>query len=237
MKRKLAALLCAAMLTAALPVLAWAEEEAEGLTETADGDAAPLADVQDRSTGSRHANADNSDGSCSLFGETTASSFAIISTTEAADEYDEALKGMPSYRVIAEGATKKMEFSVALSGAYADCNKLEVHVRPNAGSAGVAKTFEVTKPADVEAFQFTSEIFNLGDQTGSNVYGADLIMTFVPSKADAGSDPSAEDGSADGAGFKSPKTGQGAGTAAGVSAVLLMGAGAAALALRRRMHG
>lgn len=237
MKKRLTALLCAAMLTAALPVLAWAEEEAEGPTETADGGAAPLADAQDRSIGSRPANADNSDGSCSLFGETTASSFTIISTTEVADEYDEALKGMPSYQVIAQEATKKMEFLVVLSGAYVDCNTLEVHVRPNTGSAGVAKTFEVTKPAGVEAFDFTSEIFNLGDQTGGNTYGADLIMTFVPSKVDAGSAPSAEAGSADGAGVKSPKTGQGAGTAAGTSAVLLTGAGAAALALRRKIRG
>ena len=103
--------------------------------------------------------------------------------------------------------------------------------------AGVAKTFEVTKPAGVEAFDFTSEIFNLGDQTGGNTYGADLILTFVPSKVDAGSAPSAEAGSADGAGVKSPKTGQGAGTAAGTSAVLLTGAGAAALALRRKIRG
>ncbi|MEI3230822.1 MAG: hypothetical protein V8S24_05970 [Gordonibacter pamelaeae] len=94
---------------------------------------------------------------------------------------------MPSFRVVAESATKKIDFGAALiaGGKYAGCNKLEVHVKPSAGSAGTAKTFEVTRAASQSSFNFTSEMLNLGDQTADAFYNADFIMTLVPSKVDA----------------------------------------------------
>ena len=57
-------------------------------------------------------------------------------------------------------------------------------MKPSAGSAGIAKTFEVTRAVDQSSFNFTSEMLNLGDQEGDASYSADFVMTLVPSKAD-----------------------------------------------------
>ena len=239
MKKKLAALLCAAMLACALPALAWADEAAE---PTAEGDAAPAAEAATRSIGPWQESASNEDGSCVLSGETRASSFAVIATSETTDD---ALDGMPSFRVVAENATKKIDFGVALlaGGQYAGCNKLEVHVKPSAGSAGAAKTFEVTRAVDQSSFNFTSETFNLGDQEGDASYNADFVVTLVPSKVDA-DEPAADEPAADtpsalpsGAdtGATSPKTGMDAGAVAGASFGMLAAAGAVAFALRRKL--
>ena len=225
MKKKLAALLCAAMLACTLPALAWADE--------ADQATADQATAQESAT---------AHGSCVLSGETRASSFAVIATSETADD---ALDGMPSFRVVAENATKKIDFGVALlaGGQYAGCNKLEVHVKPSAGSAGIAKTFEVTRAVDQSSFNFTSEMFNLGDQEGDASYSADFVMTLVPSKADV-DEPAADEPAADtsaalpsGAdtGATSPKTGMDAGALAGASFGMLVAAGVVVFALRRKL--
>ena len=151
MKKKLAALLCAAMLACALPALAWADEAAEPTADQATAQESAAA----RSIGPWQESASNEDGSCVLSGEARASSFAVIATSETADD---ALDGMPSFRVVAENATKKIDFGVALlaGGQYAGCNKLEVHVKPSAGSAGIAKTFEVTRAVDQSSFNLPS---------------------------------------------------------------------------------
>lgn len=238
MKKKLAALLCAAMLACALPALAWADEAAE---PTAD-QATAQEPAATRSIGPWQSDGWSVDGSCNLKGETKASSFTIIGTTEVTDDV---LDGMPSFRVVAENATKKIDFGVALlaGGQYAGCNKLEVHVKPSAGSAGVAKTFEVTRPANQSSFNFTSEMFNLGDQEGDASYNADFVVTLVPSKVDA-DEPAADEPAADtpaalpsGAdtGATSPKTGMDAGALAGASFGMLAAAGAVACALRRKL--
>ena len=239
MKKKLAALLCAAMLACALPALAWAEEAAE---PTADQTSVQEPVAATRSIGPWQESASNEDGSCVLSGEARASSFAVIATSETADD---ALDGMPSFRVVAENATKKIDFGVALlaGGQYAGCNKLEVHVKPSAGSAGIAKTFEVTRAVDQSSFNFTSEMFNLGDQEGDASYSADFVMTLVPSKADvdepAANEPAADTSAAlpSGAdtGATSPKTGMDAGALAGASFAMLAAAGVVALALRRKL--
>ena len=191
MKKKLAALLCAAMLACALPALAWADEADQATADQATAQESAAA----RSIGPWQESASNEDGSCVLSGETRASSFAVIATSETADD---ALDGMPSFRVVAENATKKIDFGVALlaGGQYAGCNKLEVHVKPSAGSAGIAKTFEVTRAVDQSSFNFTSEMFNLGDQEGDASYSADFVMTLVPSKADV-DEPAADEPAAD----------------------------------------
>ena len=108
MKKKLAALLCAAMLACALPALAWADEAAEPTADQATAQESAAA----RSIGPWQESASNEDGSCVLSGETRASSFAVIATSETADD---ALDGMPSFRVVAENATKKIDFGVALA--------------------------------------------------------------------------------------------------------------------------
>ena len=184
MRKKLAALLCAGMLACALPALAWAEEAAE---PTADQATAQETGAATRSIGPWQESASNEDGSFVLSGETRAASFAIIATSETADD---ALDGMPSFRVVAESATKKIDFGAALiaGGKYAGCNKLEVHVKPSAGSAGTAKTFEVTRAASQSSFNFTSEMLNLGDQTADAFYNADFITVSythltLPTKA------------------------------------------------------
>ena len=234
MRKKLAALLCAGMLACALPALAWAEEAAE---PTADQTSVQEPVAATRSIGPWQEKASNEDGSFVLSGETRAASFAIIATSETADD---ALDGMPSFRVVAEDATKKIDFGAALiaGGKYAGCNKLEVHVKPSAGSAGVAKTFEVTRAANQSSFNFTSEMFNLGDQTGDASYNADFIMTLVPSKVDADEpavdDPAALPSGTD-TGATSPKTGMNAGAVAGASFGMLAAAGVVAFALRRKL--
>lgn len=239
MKKKLAALLCAAMIASALPALAWADEAAE---PTADQATAQETGAATRSIGPWQESASNEDGSCVLSGETRASSLAVIATSETADG---ALDGMPSFRVVAENATKKIDFGVALlaGGAYAGCNKLEVHVKPSAGSAGVAKSFEVMRAVNQSSFNFTSEMFNLGDQTGDASYNADFVVTFVPSKVDA-DEPAAVEPAVDtpaalpsGAdtGATSPKTGMDAGAPASASFGMLVAAGAVAFALRRKL--
>lgn len=238
MKKKLAALLCAAMLACALPALAWADEADQATADQATAQESAAA----RSIGPWQESASNEDGSCVLSGETRASSFAVIATSETADD---ALDGMPSFRVVAENATKKIDFGVALlaGGQYAGCNKLEVHVKPSAGSAGIAKTFEVTRAVDQSSFNFTSEMFNLGDQEGDASYSADFVMTLVPSKADV-DEPAADEPVADtlaalpsGAdtGATSPKTGMDAGAPAGASFGMLAAAGVVAFALRRKL--
>lgn len=238
MKKKLAALLCAAMLACALPALAWADEAAEPTADQATAQESAAA----RSIGPWQESASNEDGSCVLSGETRASSFTVIATSETADD---ALDGMPSFRVVAENATKKIDFGVALlaGGQYVGCNKLEVHVKPSAGSAGIAKTFEVTRAVDQSSFNFTSEMFNLGDQEGDASYSADFVMTLVPSKADV-DEPAADEPAADtsaalpsGAdtGATSPKTGMDAGALAGASFAMLAAAGVVAFALRRKL--
>ena len=234
MRKKLAALLCAGMLACALPALAWAEEAAE---PTADQATAQETGAATRSIGPWQESASNEDGSCVLSGETRASSFAVIATSETADD---ALDGMPSFRVVAENATKKIDFGVALlaGGQYAGCNKLEVHVKPSAGSAGIAKTFEVTRAVDQSSFNFTSEMLNLGDQEGDASYSADFVMTLVPSKADVGepaADTSAALPSGADTGATSPKTGMDAGALAGASFGMLAAAGVVAFALRRKL--
>ena len=103
MKKKLAALLCAAMLACALPALAWADEAAEPTADQATAQESAAA----RSIGPWQESASNEDGSCVLSGEARASSFAVIATSETADD---ALDGMPSFRVVAENATKKIDF-------------------------------------------------------------------------------------------------------------------------------
>ena len=215
MKKKLAALLCAAMLACALPALAWADEAAEPTADQATAQESAAA----RSIGPWQESASNEDGSCVLSGEARASSFAVIATSETADD---ALDGMPSFRVVAENATKKIDFGVALlaGGQYAGCNKLEVHVKPSAGSAGIAKTFEVTRAVDQSSFNFTSEMFNLGDQEGDASYSADSSAAM----------PSGDD-----TGATSPKTGMDAGALAGASFAMLAAAGVVALALRRKL--
>ncbi|GAA6488890.1 MULTISPECIES: hypothetical protein [Gordonibacter] len=234
MRKKLTALLCAAMLACALPALAWAEEAAG---PTVDQATAQETGAATRSIGPWQESASNEDGSFVLSGETRAASFAVIATSETADD---ALDGMPSFRVVAENATKKIDFGAALiaGGKYAGCNKLEVHVKPSAGSAGVAKTFEVTRAASQSSFNFTSEMFNLGDQTGDASYNADFIMTLVPSKVDtdepAVDDPAALPSGTD-TGATSPKTGMGAGAVAGASFGMLAAAGVVAFALRRKL--
>ena len=131
MRKKLAALLCAGMLACALPALAWAEEAAE---PTADQTSVQEPVAATRSIGPWQEKASNEDGSFVLSGETRAASFAVIATSETADD---ALDGMPSFRVVAEDATKKIDFGAALiaGGKYAGCNKLEVHVKPRAALA------------------------------------------------------------------------------------------------------
>ena len=147
---------------------------------------------------------------------------------------------MPSFRVVAESATKKIDFGAALiaGGKYAGYNKLEVHVKPSAGSAGTAKTFEVTRAASQSSFNFTSEMLNLGDQTADAFYNADFIMTLVPSKVDADEpavdDPAALPSGTD-TGATSPKTGMDAGAVAGASFGMLAAAGVVAFALRRKL--
>ena len=89
MKKKLAALLCAAMLACALPALAWADEAAEPTADQATAQESAAA----RSIGPWQESASNEDGSCVLSGEARASSFAVIATSETADD---ALDGMPS---------------------------------------------------------------------------------------------------------------------------------------------
>ena len=234
MRKKLTALLCAAMLACALPALAWAEEAAG---PTVDQATAQETGAATRSIGPWQESASNEDGSFVLSGETRAASFAVIATSETADD---ALDGMPSFRVVAENATKKIDFGAALiaGGKYAGCNKLEVHVKPSAGSAGVAKTFEVTRAANQSSFNFTSEMFNLGDQTGDASYNADFIMTLVPSKVDtdepAVDDPAALPSGTD-TGATSPKTGMNAGAVAGASFGMLAATGVVAFALRRKL--
>ena len=147
---------------------------------------------------------------------------------------------MSSFRVVAENATKKIDFGVALlaGGQYAGCNKLEVHVKPSAGSAGIAKTFEVTRAVDQSSFNFTSEMLNLGDQEGDASYSADFVMTLVPSKADVdepAADTSAALPSGADTGATSPKTGMDAGALAGASFGMLAAAGVVAFALRRKL--
>ena len=238
MKKKLAALLCAAMLACALPALAWADEADQATADQATAQESAAA----RSIGPWQESASNEDGSGGRTGEPRAASFAVIATSETADD---ALDGMPSFRVVAENATKKIDFGVALlaGGQYAGCNKLEVHVKPSAGSAGIAKTFEVTRAVDQSSFNFTSEMFNLGDQEGDASYSADFVMTLVPSKADV-DEPAADEPVADtlaalpsGAdtGATSPKTGMDAGALAGASFGMLAAAGVVAFALRRKL--
>ena len=221
MKKKLAALLCAAMLACALPALAWADEAAEPTADQATAQESAAA----RSIGPWQESASNEDGSCVLSGEARASSFAVIATSETADD---ALDGMPSFRVVAENATKKIDFGVALLAG---------------GQYAIAKTFEVTRAVDQSSFNFTSEMFNLGDQEGDASYSADFVMTLVPSKADvdepAANEPAADTSAAlpSGAdtGATSPKTGMDAGALAGASFAMLAAAGGVALALRRKL--
>lgn len=73
MKKKLAALLCAAMLACALPALAWADEAAE---PTADQATAQETGAATGSIGPWQESASNEDGSFVLSGETRAASFA-----------------------------------------------------------------------------------------------------------------------------------------------------------------
>lgn len=243
-RKKLAALSCAAMLASALPALAWADEAAE---PTADGGAAPGAgqvaeqpaegdggaasavEAQPRSIGPRQMDVlgDRSE----MYGETRASRFGIIATTE---WIDDSLRNVPTYRIEAKQATRKIDFVIVPTGEYAECAKIEVHVKPSAGSAGAPKTFEVTRPSKEATFDFTSEIFNLGDQTGDDAYDADFLVAFVPLEgAFAEPDADAPEAGAD-TGATSPKTGLGAASVAGASCGMLAAAGALALALRRR---
>ena len=232
MKKKLAALLCAAMLACTLPALAWADEADQATADQATAQESATA----HSIGPWQEGASNEDGSCVLSGETRASTFAVIATSETADD---ALDGMPSFRVVAENATKKIDFGVALlaGGQYAGCNKLEVHVKPSAGSAGIAKTFEVTRAVDQSSFNFTSEMFNLGDQEGDASYSADFVMTDVdePAANEPAADTSAALPSGADTGATSPKTGMDAGALAGASFAMLAAAGVVALALRRKL--
>ena len=69
MKKKLAALLCAAMLACALPALAWADEAAEPTADQATAQESAAA----RSIGPWQESASNEDGSCVLSGEGDAS--------------------------------------------------------------------------------------------------------------------------------------------------------------------
>ena len=111
-------------------------------------------------------------------------------------------------------------------------------MKPSAGSAGVAKTFEVTRAANQSSFNFTSEMFNLGDQTADASYNVDFIMTLVPSKVDADEpavgDPDELPSGID-TGATSPKTGMDAGAVAGASFGMLAAAGVVAFALRRKL--
>ena len=203
MKKRLAALLCAAMLTAALPVLAWADETptaAPGATG-GDGGAAPVAGTADKPIEPRQMSA--SANRSELHGETTASDFGIAWVTESIDD---SLSEQDTYRVVAKQATKKIAFAVTPSGEFADCAKIEVHVKPDSGTAGVAKTFEVTRPSKDAPFNFTSEIFNLGDQTGDNTYNADFLVAIVPSEGGF-DEPAPDAASGIDTGAKSPKTG------------------------------
>ena len=132
MKKRLAALLCAAMLTAALPVLAWADETptaAPGATG-GDGGAAPVAGTADKPIEPRQMSA--SANRSELHGETTASDFGIAWVTESIDD---SLSEQDTYRVVAKQATKKIAFAVTPSGEFADCAKIEVHVKPDSGTA------------------------------------------------------------------------------------------------------
>lgn len=236
MKKRLVALLCAAMLTAALPVFAWADEmptEAPGATG-GDGGAAPVTGTADMPIEPRQMSAlgDRS----KLYGETTASDFGIAWVTECIDD---SLSGQDTYLVEAKQATKKIAFAVTPSGEFADCAKIEVHVKPYSGTAGVAKTFEVTRPSKDATFDFTSEIFNLGDQTGDNNYNAKFLVAIVPSEV--GFDEPAADapaamgeGSGIDTGAKSPKTGLATGAVA-VSSVLLLAAAGGVAVLRRKL--
>lgn len=231
MKKRLAALLCAAMLTAALPVLAWADEtptEAPGATG-GDGGAAPVAGTADKPIEPRQMSA--SANRSELHGETTASDFGIAWVTESIDA---SLSEQDTYRVEAKQATKKIAFAVTLSGEFADCAKIEVHVKPDSGTAGVAKTFEVTRPSKDVPFNFTSEIFNLGDQTGDNTYNADFLVAIVPSEGGF-DEPAPDAASGIDTGAKSPKTGLATGAVAAGSVLLLAAAGGVAVALRRKL--
>lgn len=231
MRKKLAALACAGMMACALPALAWADEATEPTADQATAQEQATA----RSIGPWQESASDEDALLSC--ETRASSLVVIATSETTDD---ALDGMPSFRVVAENATKKIDFGVGLiaGGAYAGCNKLEVHVKPSASSAGVAKTFEVTRAANQSSFNFSSEIFNLGDQTGDATYNADFVMTLVPSKVDVdepeADQPAAAPSGAD-TGTTSPKTGLDTAAVAGASCGMLAAAGALALALRRML--
>lgn len=229
MKKRLAALVCAGMLACALPALAWADEAAPtGGQEAAPAAAAAVEKV--------HANATTV--GASLYGEVKASSIAIIGTTETASDD---LKGMPSFSVVVDDGVGRIDFEAAALGDYADCNKVEVHVRPASGSPGAEKTFFATKAANDKAFFFTSVMFNIDEIAGGDAYQGDFIVTLVFSKVDEGASAPAEDDPAPlpaaGAdtGSKSPKTGLGLDGVAGASAAMLVAAGGVALALRRKL--
>ena len=143
-------------------------------------------------------------------------------------------KRQDTYRVAAKPATKKIAFAVTPSGEFADCAKIEVHVKPDSGTAGVAKTFEVTRPSKDAPFNFTSEIFNLGDQTGDNTYNAEFLVAIVPSEGGF-DEPAPDAASGIDMGAKSPKTGLATGAVAAGSVLLLAAAGGVAVALRRKL--
>ena len=101
----------------------------------------------------------------------------------------------------------------------------------------------MTRAVDQSSFNFTSEMFNLGDQEGDASYNADFVVTLVPSKVDA-DEPAADEPAADtpaalpsgtDTGTTSPKTGMDAGALAGASFGMLAAAGAVAFALRRKL--
>lgn len=236
MRKKLVVLVCAGMLACALPALAWADE---GTEPAVDGDVAPAAETAEASIEPRQAHAMGE--SSEVYVETKASELGILATN---DWVDDSLSDIPTYRVVAERATKKIDFGIMLTDEYADCNKLEVHVKPSDTSAGVAKIFEVTRSANDTSFNFTSEIFNIGDQVGDTSYNADFVIAFVPSKTDAGvSEESQEPGAGESVavssgidtGARSPKTGLDFGGIAGASLGMLVGAGGIGFALRKKL--
>ena len=92
----------------------------------------------------------------------------------------------------------------------------------------------MTRPSKDAPFNFTSEIFNLGDQTGDNTYNADFLVAIVPSEGGF-DEPAPDAASGIDTGAKSPKTGLATGAVAAGSVLLLAAAGGVAVALRRKL--
>lgn len=106
MRKKLVVLVCAGMLACALPALAWADE---GTEPAVDGDVAPAAETAEASIEPRQAHAMGE--SSEVYVETKASELGILATN---DWVDDSLSDIPTYRFVAERATKRLTSALCL---------------------------------------------------------------------------------------------------------------------------